>query len=254
MVTSVCTVTGAAVMVIPPVVLPAEIRTEFETCAAGLLLVTWKSWSFAEGAAMATTAVEPPLPVMDAGLSEMEAGWPCGVSINCDCTLAPFHPAVMLAGVFAATLLVGIATETVELPVAIVASVGGIAEGELLVRSTTAPPAGAWPFSAMSALACAPPLIVLGESEIDFTDGGNTLICAFAEPELSVAVKVTGVGEVTWPICVWNCIHAVLPGMFTVAGRGNAVRSELVRLMTVPFAGAAPLSCICTNTVLPLKS
>lgn len=43
MVTSVCAVTGAAVMVIPPVVLPAEIRTEFETCAAGLLLVTWKS-------------------------------------------------------------------------------------------------------------------------------------------------------------------------------------------------------------------
>jgi hypothetical protein len=42
-VTSVCVLTCAVLIVIPPCVLPAGIRTEFETpAAAGLLLLTWK--------------------------------------------------------------------------------------------------------------------------------------------------------------------------------------------------------------------
>jgi hypothetical protein len=42
-VTSVCALTGAVLIMIPPVVLPAEIITELETPAtAGLLLLTWK--------------------------------------------------------------------------------------------------------------------------------------------------------------------------------------------------------------------
>ena len=129
--------------------------------------------------------------------------------------------AVMFAGVFAATLLVGIATETVEFPARTVASAGGMAEAELLLSSTTAPPAGAWPLSVISAPAWAPPLIVVGESEMDLSDGGSTLTCELADPELSVAVRVTGVVEVTCPVCIWNCIHAVLPGMLTVAGTGE---------------------------------
>lgn len=75
MVTSVCTLTGAVLMMIPPVVLPAEIMTELETPAtAGLLLVTWKIWSFADGAAMVTVANEPADPLTEAGLSAMDAG------------------------------------------------------------------------------------------------------------------------------------------------------------------------------------
>lgn len=84
------------------------------------------------------------------------------------------------------------------------------------------------------------------------SDGGNTLNCTIAWPELSVAVRVTGIGEVTCPVCIWNCIHAVLPGMFTEAGTGAAAGFELVRLMTAPPAGAAALSCTCTQVVSPL--
>lgn len=40
MVTSVCVLTGAVLMMIPPVVLPAGIRTELESVTAGLLLLT----------------------------------------------------------------------------------------------------------------------------------------------------------------------------------------------------------------------
>ena len=88
--------------------------------------------------------------------------------------------------------------------------------------------------------------------EMDLSDGGNTLNCTLACPELSVAVRVTGDGEVTCPTCIWNCIHAVLPGMLTEAGTGAAAGLELVRLITAPAAGAAPLSCNCTHVVLPL--
>src|SRR5436309_2246227 len=149
----------------------------------------------------------------------------------------------MVASVFAATGLVGNPIETDELPAGTVARAGGIADGESLVRSTTAPPAGAWPLSITIAPARAPPLIVDGVSTMELRDGGSTLNWMLACPELSIAVRVTGVGEVTWPACIWNCIHAVLPGMLTDAGTGAARGLELVRLMTAPPAGAALVSC-----------
>jgi len=84
-VTSVCALTGVVLMLIPPVVFPAGTRTELETPAtAGLLLLTWKIWSVEEGAAMVTVANEPADPLTDAGLREMDAGWPCGVIVSGD--------------------------------------------------------------------------------------------------------------------------------------------------------------------------
>ena len=99
----------------------------------------------------------------------------------------------------AETWFVGIEIETDEAPAGMVASAGGMAAGESLLKSTTAPPAGAWPLSIAIAPACAPPLIVPAFIEMDLSDGGNTLNCKVAVPELSVAVIVTGVGEVTCP-------------------------------------------------------
>ena len=57
---------------------------------------------------------------------------------------------------------------------------------------------------------------------IDLSDGGWTLNCTVACPELRLAVRVTGVAEVTCPVWIWNCIHAVLPGMLTEAGTDAA--------------------------------
>jgi len=105
----------------------------------------------------------------------------------------------MLATVLAETWFVGIEIETDEVPAGIVASAGGMAAVESLLKSTTAPPAGAWPLSIAIAPTCAPPLTVPAFIVIDLSEGGNTLNCKVAVPELSVAVKVTGVGEVTCP-------------------------------------------------------
>ena len=49
----------------------------------------------------------------------------------------------MLATVLAETWFVGIEIETDEVPAGMVATAGGMAAGESLLKSTTAPPAGA---------------------------------------------------------------------------------------------------------------
>ena len=92
----------------------------------------------------------------------------------------------------------------------------------------------------------------LGEIVIDFNEGGCNVNCAEADPELSVAVSVTGVGVVTCPACNWNCVQAVLPGIDIVAGTGTAPGFELLKLIVAPPAGAADVNCTATKVVSPL--
>src|SRR2546426_850148 len=91
--------------------------------------------------------------------------------------------------------------------------------------------------------------------------GGGTGVkviwdCALAPFQVAVivAVSVTGVGEITCPACIMNCIQAMLPCIVTVGGTGNAAGFELVRAMAAPLAGAAPESCKKTMLESPLKS
>src|ERR1051326_2338129 len=85
MVASVCVLTAAALMKKPPVVLPAGIRTVVAVNdAAALLLLICSVWSVAEASAMVTVANVLVIPVTEAGLNAIDAGWPCGVSIRCD--------------------------------------------------------------------------------------------------------------------------------------------------------------------------
>src|SRR6476469_4733678 len=149
----------------------------------------------------------------------------------------PFHVAVMIAVVVAVTVVVGKATATCTLPAGAVPTAGASTADELLLKLTDAPPAGATPFKSTVATGWAPPLTALGEIEIDFSDGGSTVSCPVALAPFTVAVMVTGVDETTWPACIWNWSHPILPGMVTVAGTGAAFGSELGRLMTAPLAG-----------------
>jgi hypothetical protein len=103
--------------------------------------------------------------------------------------------------VFVVTAFVGIANEADGLPASTSTDAGGVTDGELLVRATTIPPAGACPLSITIPCGCADPLMVLGEIVSDFNEGGCKMNCADAELELSVAVSVTGVGAVTCPAC-----------------------------------------------------
>ena len=159
-----------------------------------------------------------------------------------------------VAVVFAETALVGIANEVEELPAATSTEEGGLTKGELLERLTTAQPTGACPFSRAIPCGCAPPLMVLGEIVNDFNEGGRNVNCTEAEPELSDAVSVMGVGAVTCSARTWNCIQAVLPGIVTVAGTGTALGFELLILIEAPPAETPAVSCTATKTVSPLKS
>lgn len=152
----------------------------------------------------------------------------------------------------AVTVVVGIWKTTEGLPAATVSAAGASTAGELLLKLMDAPLAGATPLSMAIAWTAIPPLNVVGEMVSDLMDGGNTVSCVDADPELSEAVMVTGVSVVTWPAFIWNCIHAVLAGIVTVAGTGAALGSELIKLMIAPLDGAAVLSCICTDVELPL--
>lgn len=153
---------------------------------------------------------------------------------------------------FAVTALDGIGNEAEKLPASTSTDGGGLTDDELLVRVTTAPPAGACPLSITIPCGCAPPLMVPGEIVSDFNEGGCKVNCAEAEPEFSVAVSVTGVAVVTCPACTWNCIQAVLPGIVIVAGTGTTPGFELLRLMVAPPAGTAAVNCTATHVISPL--
>ncbi len=208
-----------------------------------------------EGDATVTVPKElPPKPIVEVGFSVSDVGGCCGVSVSCAWVLTPFQLAVIVTVVFVVTAFVWIGNETEKLPGATNADEGGLTADELLERLTKAPLAGAWPFSITIAPACAPPLMVLGEIESDFSDGGSTLNEADADAVLSVAVSVTGVGEVTCPACMKNCVQAVLPGIVIVDGTGAAVGFELVSVMVAPLAGTAAVSCTATAVESPLNS
>ena len=120
-----------------------------------------------------------------------------GNTVTCDCTVTPFQLAEIVTRVFVVTSFVGTENEAEKLPAATVTNDGRLTAGELPERLTTAPPAGAWPFSITIAPAWTPPLMLLGEIENDFSDGGITVNWPDADAPLSVAVMVTGVGETT---------------------------------------------------------
>jgi len=120
------------------------------------------------------------------------------------------------------TALVGTLKETDASPARAVAVAGGLTAGEPLVRLTTAPPGGARPFSITIPPAVAPPVIVPGESQRLFSDGGCTVIEIAADDEPSVAVTVTGVAAVTWPTVNPNGATAKPAGTVTEGGTGAA--------------------------------
>src|SRR5258708_270215 len=194
----------------------------------------------------------PPAPTVEVGESVNDVGGGCGVSVICDWALAPFQVAVTVTVVVVETALVASGNEVEKSPGSTLTVEGGLTARELLDRLTIAPPVGAWPFSITTPVACAPPLIVLGEMDTERTDGGSTVSWTEAVPPLSVAEIVTGVGDVTCPACIVNCVQALLPGIASVGGTGAALGLELVSAMVAPAAGAAAVSCTDTQVPSPL--
>src|SRR5262245_19879928 len=127
--------------------------------------------------------------------------------------------------------------------------------GLSLVSPTTAPPAGAAPFMLTHTTVQLPPARTPGDISRDFTEAGCTVnVCDVTTP-FSVAVSVTGVVCVT--VCetfIWNCSHAVLAGIDTVAGTGAIDWLELVMLIVAPDAPTADVSCTCTMADSPGNS
>src|SRR5579862_7717976 len=99
-------------------------------------------------------AVDPPLPLIVDGLSVMPVGCPCGVIVIFELTDAPLRLAVIVAGVFAVTLLACTAAAACEPPEGTLTLAGTVTAGELLERLTVTPAAGAMPLMEIVAWPC----------------------------------------------------------------------------------------------------
>jgi hypothetical protein len=89
-VTIVWTLTAVVEMLKPPVVEPAGMITPLGTEAIeGLLLATCRTWSVDVGDATVTVPKEPPVPVVEVGLSVNDDGGCCAVSVTCAGEAAP---------------------------------------------------------------------------------------------------------------------------------------------------------------------
>jgi hypothetical protein len=92
-----------------------------------------------------------------------------------------------------------------------------------------------------------------GEIVSDFNAVGCTVSVPAADLPFSDAVMVTGVGDVVWPACIWNCVHATFAGIEMDAGTGAIDGFELLRATAVVVDGA-DVSCTATHVVPPLVS
>src|SRR5439155_8239121 len=157
----------------PPAAAKAGTATLCGTRAtAGLLLSSTNCTSVDPGEATDTRPEEPAVPVVVVGSRVSVSGGCPAVSVSCDRTLIPFQVAVTVAVVGAVTALVWTLNETDASPAAAVTVAGTFTAGESLDRLTTAPPAGATPLSMTTPPTVAPPVMLLGEIETSFTDGG----------------------------------------------------------------------------------
>jgi hypothetical protein len=210
--------------------------------------------SVACAVAIDTVAKElPPRPTVDVGLSEIAAGATAGRRVTCADALAPFHAAVTVAVVVVATLLVWSGNDTEKLPASTNTDAGGVTAAESLDSATIAPPGGASPDSITIAPGCAPPVIDDGEIVSDFNAVGCTVSVADADLPFSDAVIVAGVGDVAWPACIWNCVHATFAGITIEAGTGATDGFELANATGVIVDGA-DVSWTATQVVPPLVS
>ena len=195
----------------------------------------------------------PPKPTVEVGLSEIAVGATAGRSVTCADASAPFHVAVTVAVVVVETLFVWSGNDTEKLPASMNTDGGGVTAGELLDNATTAPPGGAWPVSITIAQGCAPPVIDDGEIVSDFNAVGCTVSVPDADLPFSDAVIVAAVGDVAWPACSWNCVHAMFACITMDAGTGATDGFELVNATAVVVDGAE-LSWTATQVLFPLVS
>src|SRR2546427_2696003 len=254
-VTVVGTVGFDVVMKKPPPPANCGTVTNGGTLATDGVLLESMIWTspFA-GEARVTVPEEPFVPSVVVGEIVIDPGGTCGVNVICAWTAPPFQLAVTATVVVVDTALVGTLKETDASPARAVAVAGGLTADELLVRLTTAPPGGARPFSMTIPPAAAPPVIVPGESQRLFSDGGWTVIEIAAEDEPSVAVTVTGVAAVTCPNVNPNGATAKPAGSPPPGRNGAAPWLLLVRLTTAPPAGAARLSWTWPPSSSPLNA
>jgi len=130
-----------------------------------------------------------------------------------------------------------------DAPAATVTVAGTVTDGLLLLSVTTAPPAGAAPFSVtVLAVVDTAPATVAGDSVTADTPGGTTFNVAVTVVPLYVAEIVTGVLDVTEDVVMVNAAEVVDPADTAIEAGTLALGLLLLSAMAAPPDGAAAFS------------
>ena len=243
-VTEVLADTGVVAIVNVAVVAPAATVTLAGTVAADVLLLVKVTTAPLAGAApvRVTVPVEDVPPTTLEGLSETEVGTGAR-TVKVAVLVVPLRTAEIVTDVLAVTGVVVMANVAVVAPPATVTLTGTVAADVLLlVKVTTAPPAGAAPVRITVPVEDAPPYGLVGLSETEEGTAGRTVnvavfVAPFRTPEIVTDVLAdTGV-------VVMEKVAVVAPAAtVTLAGTVAADVLLLLKVTTVPPVGAAPLS------------
>jgi len=222
---------------------PATVTEAGTVAAAGLLLVSVTTAPPAGAGPLSVTvfAVVDVPPTTDAGDNVTTDG--LGAStVKVPGRLTPPYAAEIVTGVLAATAVVVMvnAGDTVAPPATVTEAGTVAAAGLLLVSVTTAPPAGAGPFSVtVFAVIGVPPKTDAADKVTAAGLGGCTVKVPVAVTPLYVAEIVTGVLAATAVVVMVNAGDTVAPpATVTEAGTAAAAGLLLVSVTTVPPVGA----------------
>jgi hypothetical protein len=176
--------TGVVVTVNVALVAPAATVTFAGTCAAAVLLLVSVTTAPPVGAApfKVTVPVEEVPPVTLVGLSETLEG-SGALTVRFADFVAPLNSPEMVDVVLAATGVVVTVNVALVAPAATVTLAGTVAAAVLLlVRATTAPPAGAALLNVTVPVEDAPPVTVAGLTDTEETEGPFTVSVAPCVP------------------------------------------------------------------------
>src|SRR5262245_52827022 len=152
-------------------------------------------------------------PIREIGSIRSVSGVRGGATVSVACLLVPPAVTVIVAAVACVTAEVVTGIDADHAPAGTVTVAGTLTAGLSLERLSSTPPAGAGPFRSIQAVAGEPPLTAAGVSWNNFSAAGSTVNVPEVETPLSVAVIVTGVGDMTCPSATWKSVQAWVPGI-----------------------------------------
>jgi hypothetical protein len=249
------TETALVVMMNPALLAPAATATEAGTLELGSLLLSATTIPPLGAGPFSAIVFMPVIelpPTTEVGYSEMPESC-SGITVRVAVCVTPLYVAEIVTGVLTVTAdVVMLKLGETLAPAATFTEGGTVTPAVLLVSVTTAPPAGAKPFSATKfPLPLMPPTMGFGVRFNSDMTGASTVSVAVLVTPFAEAEMVTGRLAGTGVVVITNVGDTVAPGATVTEAGKVTLESLLVRDTTRPPAGAGPTSETELEPVMP---